>query len=148
MEEESESARLETLTLPAEVMGAQESGLGREASVNWVQDSAIRDRASPDALGLGPPASGPIAGSKDARRAGGPILRNTSLGLKLKEVVVVADGPKAGPSTRWRAEVVDCPKLVGFVGLERANPVMPLAQALSRGPQGRPVFWTAILPEV
>ena len=135
VEEESESARLETLTLPAEMMGVQESGLGREASVNRVQDSAIRDWASPDALVLGPPALGPTVGSKDARRAGGPILRNTSLGLKLKEVVVVADGPEVGPSTRWRAEVVDCPKLVAFVGLERANLVTPLAQALSRGPQ-------------
>ena len=45
VEEESESARLETLTLPVELMGAQESGLGREASANVVQDSAIRDWA-------------------------------------------------------------------------------------------------------
>ena len=73
-------------------------------------------------------------GSKDARRVGGPILQNTSLGLKLKEVVV-ADGPEAGPSTRWRAEMVDCLKLVGLDSLERASLVMPLAQALSRGPQ-------------
>ena len=36
VEEESESTRLETLTLLAEVMGAEESGLGREASVNQV----------------------------------------------------------------------------------------------------------------
>ena len=54
-------------------------------------------------------------------------MQNTSLGLKLKEVVVVVDGPEAGPSTRWRAEVVDCPKLVGSVDLERASPVTPLA---------------------
>ena len=103
VEEESESTRLETLTLLAEVMGVEESELGREASVNRVQHSAIRDRASPNTLVPGPPTSSPTTGSKDAKRVGGPILQNTSLGLKLKEVVVVVDGPEAGPSTRWRA---------------------------------------------
>ena len=53
VEEESESARLETLTLPVELMGAQESGLGREASANVVQDSAIRDWAPPMSWRMG-----------------------------------------------------------------------------------------------
>ena len=66
-------------------------------------------------------------GSKDARRAGGPFLQNKTLGLKLKEVVAVADGSEAGPSTRWRAKKVDCSKRVGFDGLERVSPVTPLA---------------------
>ena len=124
VEEESGSVRLETLTLSVEVMGEQESGLGREFE-NRAQDSTTRNWAN--VVAHGPPASGSIMGSKDVRRVGGPIVQSKSLGLKLKEVVVVADGPEASPSTRWQVEVVDCSKRVGFDGLERVSLVTPLA---------------------
>ncbi|RVX07635.1 hypothetical protein CK203_025178 [Vitis vinifera] len=135
VEEELVSARLEILNLSAEVRGAQESGSGREMSVNRAQGPAIRDWASTDALVSGSTTSGPIVGPKDGRRAGGPVLLNRSLGSKLKEVATGDDGSKAGPSSRRWAVEMDCQKLIGLEGMERASPVMLITQALSKGPQ-------------
>lgn len=79
MEEERVSARLETLNLSTEVRDAQESGYSR-VTVNWAQSSVIRDWASNDALVSGSTSLGPIVGLKEARRVGGPVLVNGSLG--------------------------------------------------------------------
>ena len=135
VEEESVSARLKIINLSAEVRGAQESGSGREMFVNRAQGPTIRDWASTDVLVSGSTTSGPIVGPKDARRAGGLVLLNRSLGSKLKEVATGDDGSKAGPSSRRWAVEMDCQKLIGLEGMERASPVMLITQALSKGPQ-------------
>ena len=103
--------------------------------VNRAQGPTIRDWASTDVLVSGSTTSGPIVGPKDARRAGGLVLLNRSLGSKLKEVATGDDGSKAGPSSRRWAVEMDCQKLIGLEGMERASPVMLITQALSKGPQ-------------
>ena len=105
VEEERVSARLKTLNLLAEVRGAQVGGSGR-VTVNRAQSPVIRDWAFTDALVSGLSSLGPIVGPKEARRAGGLVLANGSLGLKLKGVATREDGTEAGPSSRrWAVEM-------------------------------------------
>ena len=103
--------------------------------VNRAQGPTIRDWASTDALVSGSTTSSPIVGPKDARRADWPVLLNRSLGSKLKEVATGDDGSEAGPSSRRWAVEMDCQKLIGLEGMERAGLVTLITQALSKGPQ-------------
>ena len=99
---------------------------------NRVQGPVIRDWAYSDALASGSPSLGPIVGPKEARRAGGLVVVNGSLGSKSKEVATDDDGSEAGESRRWATEM-GCQKLSGFEGMERAGPVTLISQALSKG---------------
>ena len=132
VEKELVSARLETLNLLAEVRGVQENGSGQEL-VNQVQGPVIRDWASTDALVSGSTSLGPIVGPKEARRAGGPVVVNGSLGSKSKKVATDDDGSEAGPSSRRWATEMGCQKLSGFEGMEKAGPVTLISQASSKG---------------
>ena len=135
VEKELVSARLKTLNLSAEVRGVQENGSGWELG-NRVQGPVIRDWASTDALVSGSTSLGPVVGPKEARRAGGLVVVNGSLGSKSKEVATDDDGSEAGESRRWATEM-GCQKLSGFEGMERAGPVTLISQASSKGSQGK-----------
>ena len=134
VEEELVSARLETLNLSAKVRGVQESGSGWEM-VNRAQGPTIRGWASTNALVSGSTSLGLIVGPKEARRAGGLVLLNGSLGLKLKEVATGDDRSEAGPSSRRWAVEMDFQKLIGLEGMERADLVTLITQASSKGSQ-------------
>ncbi|RVW84282.1 hypothetical protein CK203_036651 [Vitis vinifera] len=98
-----------------------------------VQGPVIRDWASTDALVSGSTSLGPIVGPKEARRAGGPVVVNGSLGSKSKKVATDDDGSEAGPSSRRWATEMGCQKLSGFEGMEKAGPVTLISQASSKG---------------
>ncbi|RVW65638.1 hypothetical protein CK203_033111 [Vitis vinifera] len=72
---------------------------------------------------------GPIVGPKEARRAGGLVLANGSLGLKLKGVATREDGTEAGPSSRrWAVEMVAMPQ----AKVQSRQKLKPPAKAQSR----------------